>query len=115
MCTICNGVGVSSTSNCDECAATGNIDDELCSTCFGLGKKVVKCTRCEGTGIFSKEKCKICEGKGFIEINKREICSTCEGTGIYSTNKCLTCEGTGRFKKFCWICKGKGSITYPIE
>lgn len=115
MCTICNGVGVSSTSNCDECAATGKINEELCSTCFGLGKKVVKCIRCEGTGIFSKEKCKICEGKGSIEISKREICNTCGGTGIYSTNECRTCDGTGKYKKFCWRCKGEGYITYPIE
>ena len=106
MCTIYNGVGVSSTSNCDEYAATGNIDEELCSTCFGLGKKVVKCTRCEGTGIYSKEKCKICESKGSIEISKREICSTCGGTGIYSTNECWICNGTGKYKKSCWKCDG---------
>lgn len=91
---------------CDECAGTGQVEEENeeaveCPHCKGEGED--PCHECDGTGQKSGVDCEACKGGG-VTLGKEDepvVCEKCDGEGeiagsLNRTVNCARCSGSGK-------------------
>lgn len=125
-CETCDGEGVIVTS-CEECSGKGRIahcKTVVCPVCGGNPLKHSKstfmrgCTVCNNEGVISDgyQVCPVCGGYPLKHQKSTFMmgCSVCNGTGVVGTpntcwEECRECSGTGRKKRTCDNCEGRGT------